>query len=63
MKFSLKYTIFLYLIILLFLYLSKPELFALDVDDKKRKILYLFFLVIIISIICFYFKVMGEFFF
>jgi len=63
MDFKLRYTIFMYLIILFFLFMWKPNLFILNVDNKKRKLLYLTFLVIIISIICFYFKVLMEWFF
>jgi hypothetical protein len=60
---NLKYTIFLYLILILFIFLWKPNIFLLNVDDKKRKILYLIFLIIIISIISFYVKVLSEWFF
>ena len=57
---NLKYIIFLYIILLISLYLWKPNIFLLNVDDKKRKTLYLFFLIILISIICFYFKILTE---
>jgi hypothetical protein len=60
---NLKYTIFLYLILILFIFLWKPQIFLLNVDDKKRKVLYLIFLIIIISIISFYVKVLSEWFF
>ena len=60
---NLKYTIFLYLILILFIFLWKPNVFLLNVEDKKRKILYLIFLIIIISIISFYVKVLSEWFF
>ena len=60
---NLKYTIFLYLIIILFIFLWKPNIFLLNVEDKKRKILYLIFLIIIISIISFYVKILSEWFF
>ena len=60
---NLKYTVFLYLIILVLIYSFKPEIFNLDVDYKKRKFLYLIFLIIIISIISFYTKVLIEFLF
>ena len=59
---NLKYTIFLYIILILLLYFWKPELFMLNVDNKNRKILYLTFLIIIIAIICFYSKVLTEWF-
>ena len=59
---ELKYTIFLYLIFLVLIYLYKPQLFILNVEDKKRKSLYLMFLIIIISIIVFYFKILTEWF-
>ena len=60
---NLKYTIFLYFIIIILIFIFKPRIFTLDVSDKKRKTLYLFFLIIIISIISFYSKVLIEFFF
>ena len=60
---DIKYIIFLYIILLIVLYLWKPNIFMLNVDDKKRKLLYLFFLIIVISIICFYIKVLIEYFF
>jgi hypothetical protein len=60
---NLKYSIFLYLILILFIFLWKPQIFLLNVEDKKRKILYLMFLIIIISIISFYVKVLTEWFF
>ena len=60
---NLKNTIFIYLVFILLLFILKPELFHLDVVDRKRKLLYLFFLIVIISIIVFYFKVLYEWFF
>ena len=60
---NLKYTVFLYLILILLIFILKPHIFNLDVNDKKRKMLYIFFLIIIISIISFYAKVLIEFFF
>lgn len=63
MDFNLKYTIFMYLIILFFLFMWKPNLFIINVENKKRKLLYLMFLIVIIAIISFYFKVLMEWFF
>jgi hypothetical protein len=63
MDFNLKYTIFMYLIILFFLFMWKPNLFMINVENKKRKLLYLMFLIVIIAIISFYFKVLMEWFF
>jgi hypothetical protein len=60
---NLKYTIFLYLILILFIFIWKPQILTLNVDDKKRKILYLIFLIIILAIISFYTKVLTEWFF
>jgi len=60
---KLKYTILLYLILIILLFIWKPKLFKLNVDNKKKKILYLISLIIIISIICFYIKIMTEWFF
>lgn len=59
---NLNYTIFLYLIILLVIFCFKPTIFELNTDNKKRKFLYLIFLVIIIAIISFYSKVLIEWF-
>jgi hypothetical protein len=63
MDFNLKYTIFMYLIILFFIFMWKPNLFMINVENKKRKLLYLMFLIVIIAIISFYFKVLMEWFF
>jgi hypothetical protein len=60
---ELKYTILLYLILIILLFIWKPKLFKLNVDNKKKKMLYLISLIIIISIICFYIKIMTEWFF
>jgi hypothetical protein len=60
---ELKYTIFLYLILIILLFIWKPKLFKLNADNKKKKMLYLISLIIIISIICFYVKIMTEWFF
>jgi hypothetical protein len=59
---NLNYTIFLYLIILLVIFCFKPTIFELNNENKKRKFLYLIFLVIIIAIISFYSKVLIEWF-
>ena len=63
MHFNLKYTIFTYFIILFLIYIWKPHIFIVNIEDKKKKILYLIFLVIIIAIISFYLKVLMEYFF
>lgn len=60
---NLKHTIFIYLILILLIFCLKPNVFNLDVENKKRKFLYLIFLIIIISIISFYTKVLFEWFF
>jgi hypothetical protein len=60
---DLKYIIFFYIILLIIIYIIKPNIFTLNVEDKKRKTLYLIFLVIIIAIISFYLKVLYEWFF
>jgi hypothetical protein len=59
---DIKYTIFIYFIILFLIFLWKPNIFILNTEDKKRKILYLTSLIIIIAIISFYFKVLFEWF-
>lgn len=60
---NLKYVFFIYLIFILLIYLIKPTILNLNVDDKKRKILYLMSLIIIIAIISFYIKILVEWFF
>jgi Kef-type K+ transport system membrane component KefB len=63
MNFNLKYVIFLYLILIVLLYLLKPNIFKFsDDENKKKKILYLIFLMIILAIISFYVKVLFEWF-
>ena len=58
---DIKYIIFLYIILILIIYLWKPKLFVMNnIDDKRRKTLYLIFLIIIIAIIAFYMKVLFE---
>ena len=60
---DIKYIIFLYIILILIIYLWKPKLFVMNnIDDKRRKTLYLIFLIIIIAIIAFYMKVLFEWF-
>lgn len=59
---NLTYIILLYFIIIILLYNWKPQIFSLNVEDKKRKTLYLLFLIIIISIIVFYLKILTEWF-
>ena len=62
MDFKLRYSIFMYLFIILILYIWKPQLFKLNNEDKQRKIIYLIFLIIIISILSFYTKLLFEWF-
>jgi uncharacterized membrane protein len=57
---NLKYTILIYLVLLIFIFLWKPEIFKLNNENKKRKILYLMFLIIIVAIISFYAKILSE---
>ena len=59
---NLKYTILIYLILLIFIFFWKPEIFKLNIENKKRKILYLVFLIIIVAIISFYAKILSEWF-
>jgi len=59
---NLKYTILIYLVLLIFIFFWKPEIFKLNIENKKRKILYLVFLIIIIAIISFYAKILSEWF-
>lgn len=60
---NLQYTILLYILLIILIYIWKPEIFKLNNENKKRKMLYLTFLIIIISIISFYSKVLIEWFF
>ena len=60
---ELKYIILSYLIILSILFFIKPNIFKLNSKNKKRKMIYLTSLVIIISIICFYFKIFIDWYF
>ena len=62
MDFKLRYSIFMYLFIILILYIWTPQLFKLNNEDKQRKIIYLIFLIIIISILSFYTKLLFEWF-
>ena len=62
MDFKLRYSIFMYLFIILILYIWKPQLFKLNNEDKQRKMIYLIFLIIIISILSFYTKLIFEWF-
>ena len=61
--FELKYTILIYIIIISLIFYFKPNIFKLNKHNKKRKIIYLASLIIIISIICFYFKIYIDWFF
>jgi hypothetical protein len=60
---KLKYIILIYLIILSILFFAKPNIFKLNSKNKRRKMIYLISLIIIISIICFYFKVFIDWYF
>lgn len=60
---NLQYTILLYILLIILIYIWKPDIFKLNHENKKRKMLYLTFLIIIISIISFYAKVLIEWFF
>ena len=63
MVFDLKYVISIYIILLVLLYFYNNQLFNLNVKNKKKKIVYLSFLLIIIAIISFYVKILYECFF
>jgi Kef-type K+ transport system membrane component KefB len=60
MEFNIKYSIFFYLIILLLIYLWKPSIFNFDTENKRRKYILLFALIIIISFISMYIKIIFE---
>ena len=61
MIFDLKFIIFIYIIFISILYVYKPNIFVLT-NNKSQKLLYLIFLIIILAIISFYFKVLMEYF-
>ena len=63
MEFDLKYTIFIYIVLMILIFLWKPQIFDLNNDNKKKKTLYLIFLIVIVAIISFYCKVLFESFF
>ena len=53
----------MYIFILILLYIWKPNIFDLnDEKNRKKKVLYLFSLIIIIAIISFYIKVLIDWF-
>ena len=60
MDFNIKYSIFFYLIILLLIYLWKPQIFNLNTENKRRKYILLLSLIIIVAIICMYIKIFFE---
>ena len=60
MEIDIKYSIFFYLIILLLIYLWKPQIFNLDTENKRRKYILLLSLIIIVAIICMYIKIFFE---
>jgi uncharacterized membrane protein len=64
MDFSTKYCIIIYVIILLLLYLWKPFLFKITVEnpDKKKKLILFSAMIIIVAIISIYIKIMFEWF-
>jgi len=63
MNLELKYIIFMYIFILILLYIWKPNIFDIkDEKNRKKKVLYLFSLIIIIAIISFYIKVLIDWF-
>lgn len=63
MKFDLKYVISIYVILVVLLYFHNNKLFNLNVPNKNKKLIYLSFLMIILAIISFYFKILYECFF
>ena len=60
---ELKYIILIYIIILCAIFFIKPNIFKLTKKNKKRKLVYLISLIIIIAIICFYFKILFDWYF
>ncbi len=60
---NLKYTILIYLLLLIFIFFWKPEIFKLNIENKKRKMLLLVFLIIIVALVAFYTKILSEWFF
>jgi len=60
---DLQYIFLLYVLLIVLIYIWKPEIFKINQENNKRKNLYLIFLIIIIAIISFYSKVLFEWFF
>ena len=63
MNFDIKFVLVIYIILVALLFLYKNELFDIKVQNKNKKIIYLSFLLFILSIISFYIKVILECFF
>lgn len=63
MKFDIKYVISIYVILIVLLYFYNNKLFNLNVKNKNKKMIYLSFLMIVLAIISFYFKILYECFF
>lgn len=63
MNFDLKFVVMIYAVLVTLLYLHNNNLFNLNVKHKNKKIIYLSFLLIILAIISFYFKILYECFF
>ena len=63
MIFNLQYTFFLYIILLSLLFLWKPQLFTFSSEqDRKKKLILLFVLILVISIVSIYSKIFIEYF-
>lgn len=60
---DIKYCIFFYMIVLVFIYVWKPEIFKMEGDNKKSKKILLFALIVILAILSIYMKVFFEWFF
>lgn len=63
MNFDIKYVISIYVILVTLLYFYNNNLFNLNVKNRNKKLIYISFLLIIIAIISFYFKILYECFF
>ena len=60
MNLSIKYVLLLYILIVVCLYIWKPQLFQMNGENRRRKFIFLVSLFIIIAVICMYIKIMAE---
>ena len=54
---NIKYNMLLYLIFVFLIYLWKPDIFIINDDTNKRKLIYLLLLLMTIAVFTFYIKI------